>query len=539
MPRAAKQPADATEAPKEVSFPEPLHDNWTLEDLLTSDWGFRLDTASPCQRALCRVLEGRDLGGLEYDSDVLEMFGGVAPELYGSPPHMMILLCAIRTGKSLLSMAHAVWVTQKIDVSQMRAGDGIRISILSTGIDTAKATFRHLSGAIEASPWMNSLKLRETADTIEMRHPSGREIEIKVVALSRAGSTLVGRFSAGVVIDEAPRLSSDPDNVETIDEALRAIHGRMLPGSTILLPGSPHVPVGAVYELYEKHFGMPSRTCVVAKAKGAQLNPKWWTEERQEQVRSIDIETYRTDCLAEFRRAPDALFAVHDLEAVTREAMFRKPTPGGEYSAALSAGTERNVWTLAVEEFTGQGEDGLPRFSVALALEWYSTIEDPIRPKSMARKLAAALKKYGIDLVMCRESTPQELIDEAIEAGVTLTPDEISAAELLQRTEEIRTLVESGRYELPPLQELKRDLLTVKRHHTQTGALALHLPETSDGRRCTFVPLLAMCRKYSGWQAGDTAAEEEDYLERIARELDSPTNPLQENALLNLGGRSR
>lgn len=446
---------------------------------------------------------------------------------------MMVLLCAIRTAKSLIAMAHAVFMSQKMDVSQLRPGDGVRVSILSTGVDTAKATFRHLTGAIEASPWMSSLKMRETADTVELRHPDGREIEIKVVALSRAGSTLVGRFSAGVVIDEAPRLSSDPDNVETIDEALRAIHGRMLPGATVLLPGSPHVPVGAVFELYERYYGKPSRECVVAKARGEWLNPSWWTVERQEHVKAVDLETYRTDCLAEFRRAPDALFAYQDIDAVTRETLRRAPS-GAEYSAALSPGTEHNRWSLIVEEHV-RGSEGLPRFAVTLAEEWTGTLDEPLRPKRMAQKLADLLRPYDIDSIVCPETTPLELIDEAAEFGLYLVPDTLDGVELLQRTEEVRTLIESGRYELPPVKELRRDLLTVKRHLTNTGTVALHLPETADGRRCAFVPLLARCRKYSGVDIQPVKTEPEDHLEKRKRELaERSTHGRQDSAILNL-----
>lgn len=440
------------------------------------------------------------------------MFGGTVPRL-SSAPHMMVLLCAIRTGKSLMSMAHAVWVSQKIDLSSIRPGDGVRISILSTGIDTAKATFRHLVGAIESSPWMSALKLRETADTVELRHPDGREVEIKVVALSRAGSTLVGRFSAGVVIDEAPRLSSDPDNVETIDEALRAIHGRMLPGATVLLPGSPHVPTGAIFELYEKHFGHPSRECVVAKAKGAQLNASWWTPERQEQVKAIDLETYRTDCLAEFRRAPDALFSYQDIDAASRTEEF-KPPRKTEYTAALSPGTQAHRWVLVIEEHVAT-IDNLPRFAITLAKEWVGTFEDQLRPAKMVRRIAEELQRYGLDFAVCDESTPLAIIDEANEAGISLAPDKLLNAELLEQIEDMRTLLESGRYELPPSKDLKRDLLMVKRNITNTGAIALHLPEASDGRRCAFVPLIAMCRKYAA-----EPERQEDDLERAVRRTD-------------------
>ncbi len=49
---AAKKKSTTTEAPK----PPP-----TLETLLTSPLGFRLETATPVQRAVCRAIEGRPL----------------------------------------------------------------------------------------------------------------------------------------------------------------------------------------------------------------------------------------------------------------------------------------------------------------------------------------------------------------------------------------------------------------------------------------------------------------------------------------------
>ena len=352
--------ADSQPSPDAVEvfdFPRPHdEDNYSLEELLTAPWGFQLDTATPVQRASCRVLQGVPLGELERDQNVREAFGGVCPYLT-APPHMFVLMCAIRCAKSLISMAHAVYRSQRLDTSRLKAGDGVRISILSTSTDIAKATFTHLVGAIEASPFLASLMEKTTADTVWMRHPSGRIIEIKVVAMSHAGSTLVGRFSAGVVFDEAPRLSSDPDHVETLTEALKAVHGRLLPGSTILLPGSPYEPNGEVFDLFERYHGAPDAQCVVMRASGPVMNPFWWTPERCEQVRLTDADTYRTDVLADFRKGKASLFDYRDLDEQTAE-QPEELDNASDYVAALAPGSVGPRWTLVVERATPGYRDG-------------------------------------------------------------------------------------------------------------------------------------------------------------------------------------
>ncbi len=507
-------------------FPRPAdEENYSLEDLLTSPWGFQLDTATPVQRACCRVLQGVPLGELARDENVLEAFGGTCPSLE-SPPHMFVLMCAIRCAKSLISMAHAVYRSQRLDTSRLKAGDGVRISILSTGMDIAKATFTHLVGAIEASPYLASLMEKTTADTVWMRHPTGRIIEIKVVAMSHAGSTLVGRFSAGVVFDEAPRLSSDPDHVETLTEALKAVHGRLLPGSTILLPGSPYEPHGEVFDLFERYFGAPDAQCVVLRARGPVMNPYWWTPERCEQVRLVDPsgDTYRTDVLADFRKGKSSLFDYRDLDAQTRE-LPEEFSHASDYVAALAPGSVGPRWTLVVERATAgyRGADGAEHpahVSVAAAREWVPEEGTPLRPEKVLREVGAELARWNLDSALVSEDVPDDLIDRAFEFGITLCRDQLGQDELLRHLEEVRTLVEGHRYKLPHNVELRRDLLTVQRVISERGVPSIKLPETKDGRRCDYIQLLARCRKFSAVTTLEGDEQQEDDMAKAIRKVD-------------------
>lgn len=519
--RKKPDPPEGEGVAEAFDFPRPLdEEGYSLEELLTAKWGFQLDTATPVQRAACRVLQGIPMGELEHDPDVRDAFGGVVPRLI-APPHMFVLMCAIRCAKSLLSMAHAVYRSQRLDVSKLKAGDGVRLSILSTGIDIAKATFTHLVGALEASPYLASLIEKTTADTVVIRHPSGRPIEIKVVAMSHAGSTLVGRFSAGVVFDEAPRLSSDPDHVETLTEALKAVHGRLLPGSTILLPGSPYEPHGEVFDLFERYFGAPDAQCVVMRANGPVMNPFWWTPERCEQVRATDADTYRTDVLADFRKGKASLFDYRDLDSLTADVEEERSNVC-DYVAALAPGTIGARWTLVVERATAghrdvRGVEHQSSFAVASALEW--TAEDglSLKPSTVLPLVARELARWGLDSAIVSEEVPDELIDLAFEAGITLCKDALSPAELLEHLEEVRTLVEGHRYRLPHNVELRRDLLTVRRIVSEGGVPSIKLPETKDGRRCDYIPLLARCRKFSAVTVEDEQKTEDDMAKAIRK----------------------
>ncbi len=69
--------------------------SYTLERLLTHPSAFGLLTASPLQRAICRIADGLPLGELAEHPDVMAAIGGVASVpasrplelLIHSPPH--------------------------------------------------------------------------------------------------------------------------------------------------------------------------------------------------------------------------------------------------------------------------------------------------------------------------------------------------------------------------------------------------------------------------------------------------------------------
>lgn len=293
---------------------------WTLEDMFTSPLGFGVDNASPVQRAICRTVRrnGRAIGDLAERSDVCEAFGGrtaidtIDALPPGESPRKVTICAAIRSGKTFLVCAAAVCATQQVNLNDLKSGEVPRVSIVSLTLDLAHVAHGILVGAIMASPVLRKLVIGEpTADSIMLRHPSGRPVEIKCVAGTRAGYSLIARWSAGVIFDEGTRMvGSDDGAVVALDDMIDAVEGRLLEGAQIFVIGSPAQPFGPVYKQVQNRFGKPGADLVVIRANGPAMNPKHWTPARCERLKKDNPEAYETDVLGNFGKADACPFDV-------------------------------------------------------------------------------------------------------------------------------------------------------------------------------------------------------------------------------------
>ncbi len=469
----------------------------TLEMLMTSPVCFGLTTATPLQRAIFRIAEGEPLGALADHPAVTRAIGDVSG-LDGMPAELVVL-GAVRSAKSLLAAAYAVRSSQRVDISGLRTGEIPRVSIVSLDKDKANVVLgEHLIGTILSSPALRTLVLEEPkADSLLLRHPSGRPVEIKVVAGKRAGGSLVSRWCAGAIFDEAPRMIGSDEGVVNLDDARKAVMSRMLPGAMILEPGSPWAPFGPVYDLYSRHFGSPSKACVVVKAPGPDMNPVWWTPERCEELRVKDPDSYRTDVLGEFLTPEENLFASGLLEGCTRKDGASLPyDPLAAYWAAMDPATRGNAWTLVIA--TRRGSQRV----IVHAQQWVGTASEPLSPKATMVEIALALRAYGLRTVETDRYYVDALVDIArdLDLGteehrvpypVSLLQTDLSETDKAQRYLTLRTKLTEGEMELPPVPELLADLRRVKRRATQTG-ISVVLPRTGDGRHCDYAPALML-----------------------------------------------
>jgi hypothetical protein len=233
----------------------------TTEALLTSPAGFGLTEATAVQRARCRIGDGLPLDDLRTHPDVISMVGGAEaierlPSEHGVAPEVLVDLSSIRSAKTMIACCRTIRATQIVDVSMLKVGEVPRVVLASIKLDRAHVAFRMLRGLMTEREALRSLLAEDpTAQTLMVRHPSGRLIEIACVAGGRAAGGFVGDWSAGLVADEAPRMVGRADAVTNLDDVMTAIRGRLLPGAQIQLIGSPWAPSGPIYDLVQEHWG--------------------------------------------------------------------------------------------------------------------------------------------------------------------------------------------------------------------------------------------------------------------------------------------
>ena len=456
----------------------------SLESLLTHRLGFGLTTATPLQRQLARLVDG-DPTLDPSNRELLEAVGD-ASCVVGTRPREVTIVASIRSAKTMLAAAAAIRATQVVACEHLKAGEIPRVSILSLDLDLAQVAHSHLAGSIMASPVLRELLVDEPrADSLLLRHPSGRPIEICTVAGKRAGSSLISRWMAGVIVDEAPRMAGEGDAAVNFDETRRVVLGRMLPGAQLIAIGSPWAPFGPVFEQVQESWKKPSPARVVVRAPGWAMNPDYWTRERIEELRASDPDAYRVDCAAEFAAPESALVPPDAVAAATRQQADLEPDPLRSYVAAMDAATRGNAWTLVI-----MSRDGDKR-RIDLAREWVGSKNAPLSATTVLRDIAAIAARYRVPAVWCDQWSADPLSELALQQGLTLLPRMTPSRERWEQAARFRSELLEGRIELHPHPALREDVLRVKRATTMQG-VRLELPTAGDGRHCDFVPSLML-----------------------------------------------
>lgn len=468
----------------------------TLESLLTSPEAFGLTTATPVQRAVCRLADGLPLGDLATHPEVLDAIGDASAMPVGVCPLELYLLAGIRSGKSLFAAALATRAALTCDLSRIRHGEPVRVSVLSLTRDLADVILRHLVGTLESRPMLRALIVGEpTSDGVVLRHPTGHEIDVSVVAGARAGGTVISRWSGGIIVDEFPRMNGEEEGVVNFDETRRAGLGRLLPGAQLIAIGSPWAPRGPAFDAVQEFWRKPSPALVVVKAPAVAMNPVWWTPERIEKLRAQpngDL-IYRTDVLAEFADPVSGLFSSTEIMRATRKGGFLAlPYDGSsEHVAAMDPGTRGNAWTLVVSRATTRS-DGSTCQAVALARQWIGSRTDPLSPDFVLGQIAGLLREYRLTSVWTDQLAADFIRDIAERHGLDVEVEQTTAASKTEMFESLRARIADGGVELPDDPQVRADLLAIRKVVTRNG-IAIELPRTADGRHCDYAPALALC----------------------------------------------
>ncbi len=485
-----------------------------LEKLLTHPDGFGLTQATNTQRAICRCLDGVSLGELADDPEVQWAFTGKTGDdaiailnllPVGVIPAEVILCAAIRGAKTLISACLAFTACLTVDLSATRTNETVRYSIAATEMEKARVAIEHLKATIPEAKILRPYFLRSTNTGVVVRHPSGRPIEIRVIVAGRGGRGVISRWSAGLTVDEAARMQGE-GGMANLPDILHAVHGRLLPGAQVFMPGSPWAPKGPVFDAVSDQWGRPSRARVVIRATGPMLNPQWWTPERIEETRSKqDGElVVQTDVWANFGSLPTQFFTADDIARATRPFQVNGVAqlalayePHRTYAAFMDPATRGNAWTIVVASWLEGATESESMAQIALAYEWVGTRSEPLQARRVFAEMAPMLGLYRLTEAWSDQHNFDPNSEHAEACGITLMRDDAPTAEKNARYLDLRELVVSDapegcgqkkRISLPPHPVFRADMLAIVKQLTRTG-IAFPLP-TGGGstRHCDFAP---------------------------------------------------
>ena len=483
----------------------------SLEALLTEDFGLTVPT--PLQRAICRIGDGRPLGDLKEHPHVLAAIGRITGKRY--IPRVMALLAAIRGAKSQISAAAGIRCALTCDVSMVTDGEMPRVTIISLRREEAGVVMGHLKGAIGRSARLRARTVDVLSDRVLMRHPSGLTVEIVVDAGKRAGGSLVARWMAGVIFDEATRMLGSDEGVVNLDDSRAAVEGRLLDCACAnqWLIGSPWAPFGPTYEIHRDHFQKPGPSMVVVRARGDWLNPVWWTPARSEKLRLENPTAYKTDFLAEFADPEEALITAAELEACVRKAPLVLPSQwedGFEYVAEMDPATRLNAWTLVVTKRDGK------RSVVVLAWERVPGKDGELSPTKVLTEIRDLLAPYHVTRVGTDQWRAESLREIARVIGLELIDYTASRENNNIGYLDLATKVREKLVEVPDDPVLLSDIRRLTRKTTQAG-FVIQLPGTADGRHCDYAPSLMRAVARSSRQPGpvDTRSENDRWQAKV------------------------
>jgi hypothetical protein len=466
----------------------------TTEQILTHPKAFGLVTATPLQRAFCRISDGLPLSDLADDPRVVEAVGGadaVAALPIGRPPTELHVLAAIRTFKSMLGAAKILQWSQSVDVSKLSRGDIVRVGVIGLKLESTRAVMSHAVENLLAKPLLRPLLIGEPSlNGFTLRHPSGRPIEVTPMPLDRAGGSTQTTWLAGVVIDEEPRMIGASDGVKNFDVARQGVSGRVLDGGGTLGIGAPHAPFGPIFDMFVERFGKPTPGLVMLRGKGPDLNPSWWTPERCEDLRVRNHAAYRTDVLCEFGDADSALIAASDLDVVTRTSPDVLPfRPDVEHIAAIDPSGKTNAFALVIGSRELRDDAVLVR--LAKIRQWVPTRGRSLDLDLVFKEIRKEVGPYGITKLHSDQFSVDSNDALASYHGMRIEQTAITGANKFELYSELAAAIVAKRFEVCADPVLRADLLGIRRQLTQSG-VTIRLPITSDGRHGDYAAACAL-----------------------------------------------
>lgn len=338
-----------------------------------------------------------------------------------------------------------------------------------------------------------------------------KPIEFKVFASTV--KRVRGKTSICIICDEVAYWLDDKSGANPATEVLAAIRPTMatMPNAKIVLSSSPYGRHDAHYKAFEEgedpgtdESGNPKAPYQITSMAVSWVANPTLTEERTKQLEPDPVLWSREYACIPGDDKAEGILSAGELDRVIRTGnAIISPEPGHEYWAAMDPATSGNAWTFAigcmrwgvvtfVDPDTSR-ESTVKRLkrTVVFKREWRGSPSQPLRPKAILQEMRTILLPYGLDTVYSDEWSFQSMYDLAADVGLTLVMESSQVTIKRERYRNLAIYVRSQQVDLPLDEQMRQDILNVRRRITATGE-RIELATTPDGRHADYAPTISL-----------------------------------------------
>jgi hypothetical protein len=374
-----------------------------------------------------------------------ELTGGRDPP--AAPCRVLAFGIGRRGGKDYVAVRILIYQALFVPWTLAPGEVGVLLLIAVTK-EQATIAMRYLVGALEASPVLWAEVANVTADTVVFRN----RIEIRIAAADKA--TVRGVTLLGAILDEFAFWMNDQAL-----EVVRALHPAMAtqPNARLLIISTVYSATSPFGDMFRRSFGVDDPHTLFALATTRQMNPLI-TQEFIDAELARDPVANAAEYLGHFRTDVASFLDAELVDSLTRAEPRELPrmaqtgtgTPIIYVGALDVSGGKNDATAAAVAYFDGR------TVRVAAARRWPS----PHDPGVVARDVVEFFKGYGLRAATGDQYGAAVTTALYAQLGFALRPSDLTRSEAYLN---LLPLMTQGKVELPPVPELRLELLGLER----------------------------------------------------------------------------
>ena len=389
--------------------------------------------------------------GLQQDEQGAETFHTLTQR---EPPleaaNELWLAIGRRGGKSYIAALLAVYEAVFNDHrANLAPGEVATVMVVAADRKQARTVMRYIRGLLIDNPMLSRLVVKDGPESIELTN----RCCIEIMTATHRG--IRGYTVAAAILDEIAFWYSEGASPDT--EILSALRPSLATlGGKLIALSSPYARRGVLWHNYRRHFGKDSRV-LVAQAPTLLMNPTLPRHIVDEALAEDPIAA-GAEYLAQFRTDVESFVSMEALDACTRPDWLEiAPDYGTRYKAFVDpSGGSADAFTLSIAHV----EDRCCVVDVVRA------IKPPFSPEAVVEQFSELLKQYRLYEVYGDAYAGEWPREQFQKRGITYHRAGKPKSDLYR---DMLPLINSGRVELPPNNQLKSEFLGLERRTARGG----------------------------------------------------------------------